>query len=84
MLSYILVFIIIGAISFNFFEEDWDFVGALYYSTVTSTTIGFGDLVPDVTDFSTNPAFAVAKAIWTMTYIVLSKYRGTWSYITAL
>jgi hypothetical protein len=48
--SAIITWIAIGTISFHFLE-DWTWIQALYYSVVTLTTVGYGDLVP-TTDLS--------------------------------
>ena len=41
--------ILIGGISFYAFEsKTWDFLDSLYFSFITFSTIGFGDLVPKV------------------------------------
>lgn len=48
--SAILTWVAIGTISFHFLE-DWTWIQALYYSVVTLSTVGYGDLVP-TTDLS--------------------------------
>jgi len=48
--SAIITWVAIGTISFHFLE-DWTWIQALYYSVVTLTTVGYGDLVP-TTDLS--------------------------------
>ena len=40
-----LVFIFLPAGLFTFLEERWNYLDAVYYSYITLTTIGFGDLV---------------------------------------
>ena len=62
-------FIIIGAVSFSQLESDWDFIDALYYSTVTATTIGFGDMVPTITI----DGGGIFKALYVILYITFSK-----------
>eukprot|EP00978_Attheya_sp_CCMP212_P030653 scaffold113525_cov46-Attheya_sp.AAC.1 len=39
----------IGVVAFSFVFEQWDIVDSLYFSVVTFTTIGYGDLVPMTT-----------------------------------
>jgi len=39
----------IGVVAFSFVFEQWDVVDSLYFSVVTFTTIGYGDLVPMTT-----------------------------------
>lgn len=43
------IYIMIGAIGFKYWEH-WTFIEACYFSFVTLSTIGFGDLVPGITD----------------------------------
>jgi hypothetical protein len=51
--------IAIGTVVFSLLE-DWSIVDSLYFSVVTATTVGFGDLTPD-TD---------AAKLFTVVYIV--------------
>ena len=44
----VIILMIIGTISFHFIEK-WSYVDSFYFTGVTLTTIGYGDLVP-VTD----------------------------------
>uniref|UniRef100_A0A5S6QG27 Potassium channel domain-containing protein n=1 Tax=Trichuris muris TaxID=70415 RepID=A0A5S6QG27_TRIMR len=46
VLAVLLVYITMGAVLFQY-VENWDFVDSLYFSFITMTTIGFGDLVPE-------------------------------------
>lgn len=39
-------YIIIGAILFTIWEDEWDFLIGSYFCFITLTTIGFGDYVP--------------------------------------
>ncbi|XP_037038541.1 open rectifier potassium channel protein 1-like [Bradysia coprophila] len=41
----LVIFIFVPAILFSYFEE-WDYVRSVYYSFVTLSTVGYGDLVP--------------------------------------
>ena len=41
------IFFASGAVLFTFWE-DWSFFDAFYFCFVTSTTIGFGDMTPDI------------------------------------
>ncbi|MBI2667707.1 two pore domain potassium channel family protein [Candidatus Woesearchaeota archaeon] len=41
----IIIFLIIGTYSYHILEG-WDYIDSLYFSTVTLTTIGYGDLYP--------------------------------------
>ena len=38
--------ILLGTVVFSALE-DWGYVDSLYFSVVTTTTVGFGDLTPD-------------------------------------
>ena len=39
----------LGAVCFHYLEEDMPFHTALYFTTVTVTTVGFGDIAPEST-----------------------------------
>lgn len=54
------IIILIGTVSYHFIEG-WRYIDAFYFSVVTLTTIGFGDLHP-VTD---------AGKLFTVAYIIL-------------
>jgi hypothetical protein len=40
------VYIVAGAVLYNKWEVDWSLTAATYFSFITLSTIGFGDLVP--------------------------------------
>jgi len=63
---------------FDAFEADWDILDSVYYCTITATTIGFGDMVPDVKLSSGGGIF---KALAVIMYIVFSKYLHFFSII---
>lgn len=42
----LIVYILIGAGIFGAYEKDWSLTDGTYFSFVTISTIGFGDLVP--------------------------------------
>ena len=39
-------YIILGAVLFTLWEDDWDLIEGSYFCFITLTTIGFGDFVP--------------------------------------
>ena len=43
--ALMIIFLIIGTYSYHILEG-WDYIDSLYFSTVTLTTIGYGDLYP--------------------------------------
>ena len=46
ILCLIIVMLVLGGILYNL-TEPWTFLDGLYFSFVTFTTIGFGDLIPN-------------------------------------
>lgn len=42
----ILIYLTIGAIAYSFMLEKWSIIDSLYFSVVTFTTVGYGDLSP--------------------------------------
>ena len=46
LLGIVVVFIVAGAIGLTYFERDRSFPDALWWATVTLTTVGFGDIFP--------------------------------------
>ena len=42
----VLIMLLLGAAVFSATEHKWSFIDAFYYSFVSLTTIGFGDMVP--------------------------------------
>ncbi len=48
LLALVLLFVVIGTLSYMIIE-DWDIVDAFYFSVVTLTTTGYGDVAPVTT-----------------------------------
>mmetsp|Transcript_3715 Transcript_3715/g.5558 ORF Transcript_3715/g.5558 Transcript_3715/m.5558 type:complete len:417 (+) Transcript_3715:36-1286(+) len=42
----IVIYLFIGVISYSFVFESWDVIDSLYFSVVTFTTVGYGDMCP--------------------------------------
>ena len=40
------IFLTVAALVFMIWEREWTFLDAFYFSFVTMTTVGFGDMVP--------------------------------------
>lgn len=48
LLAYVIILIVIGTTFYRFFEN-WSWVDSYYFSVMTLTTVGYGDITP-VTD----------------------------------
>ena len=59
----------IGAILFSAWEG-WDFISATYFSFITATSIGLGDLVPLKAFSDTNSIEGQIKVIITSAYCI--------------
>ena len=62
VLLYTLLTLLFGATLFYIKIEGWSFIDALYFSVMTMSTIGYGDLVPTTT----------LSKLFTIIYAILS------------
>ena len=46
------IFLTVAALVFKIWEREWTFLDAFYFSFVTMTTVGFGDMVPSESSIS--------------------------------
>tara|TARA_Y100000034_G_scaffold4746_1_gene5506 strand:+ start:594 stop:866 length:273 start_codon:yes stop_codon:yes gene_type:complete len=60
LISTVIVTLLIGTLFYNF-VEGWNVLDSMYFSVITLTTVGYGDLVP-ITD---------AGKIFTMFYVLI-------------
>jgi hypothetical protein len=44
-LGILITWLLLGAVVFDFIEEDWDYIDAVYFCFITGSTLGFGDFV---------------------------------------
>lgn len=68
-LVVIAVYVFLGAVIFAAWEDNWTWIKGAYFSFVTLSTIGFGDLIPGYSNL--NKASGLFKLVATMFYIVL-------------
>jgi len=57
-LVILLIYSLVGAVTFYLLEEEWGLFGSLYFIFVTFSTVGLGDLVPQ------SPVVAVLSSIY--------------------
>ena len=43
----IIIYLIVGVIAYSFVFEDWHWIDSLYFSMITFTTVGYGDIAPE-------------------------------------
>ena len=55
--------LLIGGLIFALSEKDWNFVDSFYFSFITLTTIGFGDLVPGLSSRGDDNEIGVSLAL---------------------
>ncbi|NIO19314.1 MAG: hypothetical protein GTN76_00850 [Candidatus Aenigmarchaeota archaeon] len=67
--AFVLVIILLGAGTFYYtYAEGWSYVDSFYFSTMTLTTIGYGDLAP------TNPGSKIFTSIYALFGIGIMLY----------
>jgi hypothetical protein len=57
-----LLLILVGTLVFSALE-DWSYVDSFYFSVVTTTTVGFGDLSPDTDGAKLFTAFYIVAGL---------------------
>jgi voltage-gated potassium channel len=68
-ISIIVFLLATGTIYFHN-KEQWSYVDSFYFSTMTLTTIGFGDLVPTTKETKIFTSFYAMLGIGTMLYFL--------------
>ncbi|GMH75128.1 hypothetical protein TL16_g06660 [Triparma laevis f. inornata] len=75
----ILTYLLIGMVSFSFIFEKWTIIDSLYFSVVTFTTVGYGDLYPgcaygDEPDYVDKPGSKMFACIFSLLGIAIIGY----------
>lgn len=68
----LVVFMLAIGTLFYAYVEGWSYVDSFYFSTMTLTTIGFGDLVPSTDMAKLFTSFYAVFGIGIMLYIIIS------------
>lgn len=74
MSTFVLACIILGGVIFQATEkvsQQWTYIDSIYFSFVTVSTLGFGDLVPDI---DLKSSTGISKLITVMAFITIGKY----------
>ncbi|CAE7702851.1 TPKB [Symbiodinium pilosum] len=68
---------LLGATIYNFLEPEWNFTDCLYFSFVTTTTVGYGCLAPTSTG---SRAFTMVYAFFSVPFITgtLAEFQRAW------
>ena len=69
-------YVMFGAVIFVQWEHEWTILDAAYFTFITLTTIGFGDLVPSASKLKTHQTETtlVVKLLFTALYCLLGEY----------
>lgn len=70
VLAFLVGYICVGAVVFSTWEE-WTFLDGAYFSFITLSTIGFGDLVPGSNVLSTETHEGQYKLVLCCLYLVI-------------
>ena len=75
VLLFFLISLLAGATLFYYREEGWSVIDSLYFSVMTMSTIGYGDLVPTTT---LSKSFTIIFALLSIGVFValMSKFVG--------
>nr|XP_045597846.1 TWiK family of potassium channels protein 7-like [Procambarus clarkii] len=84
-LSLLVAFIALGGALFMFLDQ-WTFTEAFYFSFITTTTIGFGDLVPATSSLLCCTLYIMVGLALTSTVIELVRrqYASSWEHMKQL
>lgn len=70
--AFLMVFILLGVGTMYFHKtERWSYVDSFYFSTMTLTTIGYGDLVPTQESTKIFTSFYAILGMGVMFYLVI-------------
>ncbi|XP_066976597.1 potassium channel subfamily K member 15-like isoform X1 [Macrobrachium rosenbergii] len=79
----LLAFIALGG-AFFMWREDWTFMESIYFCFISTTTIGFGDLVPDDVFFCTIYVLVGLSLTSTVIELVRRQYATSWDHMKQL
>lgn len=70
----VLIFLIVSGTLFYHIMEKWSLVDSLYFSAVTLTTVGYGDLYPTQDSTKLFTVFYVLVGVSTALYILINLF----------